>query len=227
MTKQEIQAQMAALEAQLSALDALEEPDDRQTNSASEDTGKLVQFPEPDEEKEPESPAAEETEPEEVPLEIVVDDGVEIVPVKNSRGKLLGQLELRTTDLFGLLDRYNALVDGFDEIVKPFDEVDESDDSDEAVERRLEAMKQAEERLKKELDYVLGCNASEAFFREITPFTPVHGMFYCEAVLNQVSDFMANRFSVETHKIKRRLNKNLTPNRQARLTGQKGKRKRK
>ena len=142
------------------------------------------------------------------PLEIVVDDGLLEVPIKNKQGEQIGLFRFAPTDI-GLIDRYNELVDKFDDITAPLESIninpDGSTDEDNAA--AVEAMNEAKRRLYEACDYMFGGNMSEAFFGTVHPFSPVNGYFYCENALEAVGRFISAQFDHETRKIDKRVRK--------------------
>ena len=139
-------------------------------------------------------------------MEIVVDDGSQRVPIRNTAGEQIGEFRFKPTDI-GIIQRYNDIAGKFHEIVEPLEKIDisadgtaEPDDSAAA-----EALKAAESRLFEACDYLFGGNMSEAFFGSMHPFSPINGSFYCETVLTKVGEFISSQFAVETKKIGKRL----------------------
>ena len=146
-----------------------------------------------------------------VALEIVVDDGSVKVPIKNKFGEEMGVFYFRPTDA-GLFERYNELVDKLDDIVAPLGHVSidaegNAADSENTVE--VEALREAERRLKEACDYMFGGNMSDAFFGKMHPFSPVNGYFYCEQALEGVGKFISAQYDEEVKKINKRMGKYL------------------
>ena len=141
-------------------------------------------------------------------LEIIVDDGMQRISIKNEYGDEIGVFAFRPTDI-GIIERYNTVAAKFDEIVAPLEQYDIRPDgtADENDTAAQDALKKAEERLFEACDYMFGGNMSEAFFGKMHPFSPVGGYFYCESALNKVGTFIAAQFDAETKKINKRVNK--------------------
>ncbi len=139
---------------------------------------------------------------------IVIDDGSERVPIRNWQGDEIGVFYFRPTDI-GIIDRYNQVVGSFDKITAPLESVNIKPDGtvDEQNEAETAAMKQAEQNLYEQCDYLFGGNMSEAFFGKMHPFSPVNGKFYCENALDAVGKYITRRFDRETSKIRSRVNK--------------------
>lgn len=141
-------------------------------------------------------------------LEIVVDDGSQRVPIRNTAGDEIGVFFFHPTDV-GIIQRYNDSMAKFDEIVAPLENVDINSDgtADAGDSSAIEALTEAEKRLYEVCDYIFGGNMSEAFFGKMHPFSPVGGTFYCETVLEKVGAFISEQFEQETTKINKRLKK--------------------
>lgn len=135
-------------------------------------------------------------------LAIVVDDGRVRVPIRNEHGDEVGMFYFNPTDL-GIVDRFRTASDKFGNVVAPLENL--SDDATE--DEQFEALGEAKERLYRVCDELFGGNMSEAFFGNINPFSPTDGVFYCEKVLNAVSDFVSQQFGKETSKINSRVQK--------------------
>ena len=141
-------------------------------------------------------------------FEIVVDDGRRKIPIRNKLGEEVGIFVFQPTDV-GIIERYNDLVTKLPEITAPLEHVNINPDgtanSDSPAE--VEALREATKRLFEACDYMLGGNASEAFFGQVNPFSPVDGNFYCENVLNKIGEFISQQHDRETKKIAKRIAK--------------------
>ena len=140
------------------------------------------------------------------PMEIVINDGSERVPIKNLSGEEIGVFYFRPTDI-GIIDRYNKIAKEFGGITEPLDRAEIGPDGtveDLSDEESIAALKEAEERLCEAVDYLFGGNMSEAFFGRMHPFSPVGGRFYAENALDAVGSFIEARFDTETEKIAKR-----------------------
>lgn len=137
-------------------------------------------------------------------FEIVVDDGMRDVPIRNTSGKQIGIFRFRPTDI-NLVNRYNDLVKDLDTIAEPLEHVSISADGTGEDDASMAALREAEQRLFKACDTMFGGNMSEAFFGEMHPFSPVNGVFYCEAAIESVGKFIEKQFGQETAKINSRV----------------------
>ena len=134
---------------------------------------------------------------------IVVDDGSRRVPIQNAEGEEIGVFRFHPTDI-GIIDRYNRMVARFDEITRPLEQFAGEDED-----RQAEALREAEKRLYEAVNELFGGDAAGAFFGGMHPFSPVGGVFYCEAVLKAVGEYISEQFDAETAKFSGRAAKYL------------------
>lgn len=140
--------------------------------------------------------------------EIVVDDGLISVSIRNRQGEEIGIFSFRPTDI-GIIDRFNSMAAEFDDIIKPLENINIKADgtaNEESVDE-LEALREAEKRLYEACDKVFGGNMSEAFFGKMHPFSIINGRFYCENALEGVGAYISTRFDREVKKVNNRVEK--------------------
>lgn len=133
---------------------------------------------------------------------IVVDDGRKAVPIRNSLGEEVGVFYFNPTDI-GIIERFKKASEKFSYVVKPLNDL--SDDASE--DEQFGALAEAKTRLFTVCNELFGGNLAEAFFGSVEPFSPSDGKFYCENVLNAVSDYVSRQFDTETAKINARVQK--------------------
>ena len=122
-------------------------------------------------------------------------------------GEEIGLFYFRPTDV-GIVERYNELAGKLDKITEPLEHINiNADGTADGDTVDTQTLKEAERRLSEAVDYMLGGNASEAFFGKVHPFSPVNGAFYCEQVIEVVGRFIAAQFDRETRKINKRENR--------------------
>lgn len=140
-----------------------------------------------------------------VPMEIIVDDGSQRVPIKNMNGDEIGVFYFHPTDV-GIIKRYNEMISDFDKVIEPLDSIDINADgtTDASDEAQAEALKEAEKRLYEAVNKLFGGNMAEAFFGSMNPFSPVNGAFYCEQAINAVGQYISAQFEQETLKVTKR-----------------------
>lgn len=139
-------------------------------------------------------------------LNIVVDDGSIIVPIKNTLGELVGQFRFRPTD-FNIIKRYNKVADEFGNVVQPLIDANIDQNGEGADKESEKLIDEAQSRLFDLVDYLFDGNAAEAFFGKMNAFSPVDGKFYCENVLEAVGQFISAKFDEETKKVSSRIEK--------------------
>ena len=138
--------------------------------------------------------------------EIILDDGLEEVIIKNKLGEEIGKFYFRPTDI-GILARYREVVDTFDEVTKPLEKANIDNKGEGVDDNDTEAVKEAEKILYEKCDYIFGGNFSEAFFEKINPFSPVGGRFFCEQAIEVVGKYISNRFDKEVKASSKRISK--------------------
>lgn len=138
--------------------------------------------------------------------EIIIDDGLEEVKVKNKFGEEIGKFYFRPTDI-GILTRYREAVDTFDEITKPLEEANIGTSGEGETDKDEKAIAEAQHILFDKFNYIFGGNFAEAFFGSINPFSPVGGKFYCEQAIEMVGKYISNRFEKEAKASQKRVSK--------------------
>lgn len=137
-------------------------------------------------------------------LDIVVDDGSVVVPIKNTLGEMIGHFRFRPTD-FNIIKRYNEVAEKFEEVVQPLINANIDTNGEGADEESMKLLDEAENRLFELVDYLFDGNMAEAFFGKMHAFSPVDGKFYCENALAAVGQFISNRFDGEIKSISSRV----------------------
>lgn len=139
-------------------------------------------------------------------LDIVVDDGTVLVPVKNTFGEMVGEFRFRPTD-FNIVKRYNEVAQKFGEVVKPLVDANIDTNGEGADEESMKILNEVEAELFKLVDYLFDGNMAQAFFGKMHAFSPVDGKFYCENALEAVGQFISRKFDEETKQISSRVDK--------------------
>lgn len=139
---------------------------------------------------------------------IVVDDGSVIVSIKNTLGAEIGQFCFRPTDI-DIINRYNEIAASFDEIIAPLENVGLNPDGTPSTddEADIEIFNSVKAILCEKVDYLFGGNASEAFFKQMHPFSIIRGSFYCENMIEAVGKYISAAFDRETKHINKRVNR--------------------
>ena len=136
----------------------------------------------------------------------VVDDGCREIPVWNTLHEQIGTLRYNPTD-FNMVNRFMEVEDKFSKILAPVANANinangKGDDDD-----SLAILNTASDQLIELLDYVLASDSRRAFFAVTNPFSPSNGVFYCEAVIEQLGNFISKVFGTEMKKVNTRIAK--------------------
>lgn len=137
-------------------------------------------------------------------LDIVVDDGSVVVPIKNTLGELIGQFRFRPTD-FNIIKRYNKVAEDFEKVVQPLMNANIDTNGEGEDEASMKILDEAQARLFELVDYLFDGNMAEAFFGKMNAFSPVDGKFYCENALVAVGQFISKKFDGEINQISSRV----------------------
>ena len=135
---------------------------------------------------------------------IEIDDGRIDIPIRNQFGETMGVFRFNPTDL-NIVNRYNEAAENFEKIVKPLVDYDIDQNGEGSDDAAIKALNDAEDKMIDLLDYVLGGNSRDSFFREIHAFTPTNGKFFCETMYEAVGKFISKKFDAETKKVNVRL----------------------
>lgn len=146
------------------------------------------------------------TEKNKASMSIIVDDGMQAIPITNRLGREIGTFYFRPTDI-GIIDRYNEVISKVPDIFKPLEDVNISTDGTADTDAEMQVLKDAETKLYALCDYLFGGNLSEAFFGSMHPFSPLsNGVFYCENALESVGNFIAAQFQRSVKGVEKRIN---------------------
>lgn len=137
---------------------------------------------------------------------IVVDDGAERVPIRNTLGEEIGVFYFNPTDV-GIVKRFQEVAGKFSDVASPLSEIDINPDGTTNTESERIALEKAEQKLFELVNYLFGGDCAGAFFGKMNPFSPVGGKFYAENVLNSVSAYISKRFQTETERVSQRVDK--------------------
>ena len=142
------------------------------------------------------------------PMEIVIDDGTEEVPVKNKKGDVIGIMKFRPTDI-GQVSRYNEMADKIEDVLAPLENIGINPDgtpmSDD--EEDWETMESVKKQIFDIFDYIYDGNMSEAFFSKMHPFSPVKGNFFCMSAFDLVGKYISAAFDSEVKQINKKVDK--------------------
>ena len=140
---------------------------------------------------------------------VVVDDGTKEYTVENKYGKLICKMYLRPAD-FSILDRYKAFVQDFDSIVEPLSKIDVNADGTAVFEAELATLKEAENEIKQRFNMLFDIEEADEIFAQRSPFSSIGGRFFCEIVLEALSQIIEEAIKEETEKTEKRVAKYLS-----------------
>ena len=128
---------------------------------------------------------------------IVVDRGLEQYTIEDKNGTVLGKFEMNPADV-ELGKRYEHVAEAVSHIA---DNVDESKDI-------VDIVKEMEEKLNKQIDYLFNSNVSQSFFSITSPFTVLaNGEFFVENVLNAIGKLIEAETGKRFEKVQTKIGK--------------------
>ena len=128
---------------------------------------------------------------------IVVDRGLEQYTIEDKNGTVLGKFEMNPADL-ELVNRYEHVAEAVSHIA---DNLDESKDI-------VDIVKEMEEELDKQIDYLFNSNVSQSFFSITSPFTVLaNGEFFVENVLNAIGKLIEEETGKRFEKVQTKIGK--------------------
>lgn len=131
---------------------------------------------------------------------IDLDDGKISVPIRNQFGEETGVFRFDPTDI-RMVDRYNEVAEQFGSVMQNLDEKKKQGSDP------LYLLDKAGDRVIELMDYVLGGDSREAFFKKTHPFSPRGGVFYCERVMEAVGKLIEQEFEGEVKQMSVRMKK--------------------
>lgn len=128
---------------------------------------------------------------------IVVDRGLEEYTIEDKNGTVLGKFEMNPADV-ELVKRYEHVAEAVSHIA---DDVDESKDI-------VDIVKEMEEKLNNQIDYLFNSNVSQIFFSITSPFTVLpNGEFFVENVLNAIGSLIKAETGKRFKKVQTKIGK--------------------
>lgn len=138
----------------------------------------------------------------------IIDDGTREIPIKNKFGKLICNIYIRPADI-SILDRYQRLTDDFEDIIKPLQTVNINPDGTAAFEEEWDALKKAEDVLKKRLNEVFDMEEADEIFKTRNPFSSINGKFFCESVIEVIGNLITDSIEEAYEESEKRMEKYL------------------
>ena len=141
--------------------------------------------------------------------QISVRTGLEEYEICNEKKEKMGSFWFNPADT-GIVERYNVVEKKFPEIFERLRTYN-IDSSGEAVgneqDKAFEAVKELEEEVISQIDYMLNSDTRESFFSCVRPFASVGGKFYVENVLDVVRLIIEDHYREEMRLQKKRSEK--------------------
>lgn len=129
---------------------------------------------------------------------IKIDDGSEVFDIVNTRGELLGQFTFIPSD-FDLVKRYEETVAAFEKMQSELQGKENPS---------LEDIKEMDERMGKQVDYLFNAPVSEKFFSITSPFTMLNsGQFFVENVINAIRGVIEQKRNVKLQAVENHVKK--------------------
>ena len=138
----------------------------------------------------------------------VIDDGTKEIPIENKFGKLICKVYVRPGDL-SIIDRYENVTARIADIVKPLEQLSLKNDGSASMDQDWEVLKQVQESLYKEINYLFDMDEAEEIFATRNPFSAVNGRFFCESVIEVIGDIIGDTITEEAEKVQSRTEKYL------------------
>ena len=138
----------------------------------------------------------------------IIDDGTREIPIKNKFGKLICNIYIRPADI-SILDRYQRLTDDFEDIIKPLQTVNINPDGTAAFEEEWDALKKADDVLKKRLNEVFDMEEADEIFKTRNPFSSINGKFFCESVIEVIGNLITDSIEEAYDESEKRMGKYL------------------
>ena len=138
----------------------------------------------------------------------VVDDGTRAIPIENQFGKKICTIYVRPGDL-SIIDRYNEVIKTIPDIVTPLKDLDIKNDGSAKLEKDWAVLKQVEEALYAQLNYLFDMDEAADIFATRNPFSSVNGRFFCETIIVVIGDIISEGITEEVTKMESRTQKYL------------------
>ena len=137
-----------------------------------------------------------------------LDDGTREITLKNTFGKTICTLYIRTGDV-SIYDRYKMLVADFDNIVKPLSAIGLEGDGTASFDQDWETLKGVEGELKRKINDLFDMDGADELFAKRNPFSSIGGEFFVEKVLTVLGAAIAQAVEDEAKLSQKRVAKYL------------------
>ena len=115
------------------------------------------------------------------------EDGTAIIPLKNKHGEVFGELRFNPNDI-GIYGRYQKLQEDIRQVGEMLKRSKINSDGTVPawyiLDRKI--IKDAEDTLKKDLDWCFGTGTYDSVFGKTRPFAKIKDRFFCTAVIEAI-----------------------------------------
>ena len=139
-------------------------------------------------------------------LKAIVDDGTREIPLLNQYGKEICKVYFRPAD-FSILERVDEVAARLPSKLSALSGIELTNDGKAKKETDLGILKEAEEIVKKEFNYLLDMDEADAIFAKRSAFSCVGGRFFCQLVLDALGDVVTNAVQEEAALAQKRMAK--------------------
>lgn len=137
------------------------------------------------------------------PVQISIFDGRKQYEVVNKQGEVLGILLINPSDV-GIVERYEKVSQMMEDSVEKLREIGVTGNGNAEEMKFADALKEASDEIKKNVDYLFDGNVSDTFFARTNPFSPIGDKFYIENVMEVVAKVIEIEFDTVVKKAKKR-----------------------
>lgn len=128
-------------------------------------------------------------------MKLTVDTGSILIDIEDEKGNKIGEFDFIPTDS-NILHRYESVVEFLNSV-----KIEENLSDEE----KIQQTQKLSEEVKKQINYLIGGNASETIFEVCGPFTVIaNGDLFFENVLEGIGNLIENVFN---QRIKKKINK--------------------
>lgn len=126
---------------------------------------------------------------------IQINDGSKSYEIVNQNDEVLGVFHFNPSDT-NIVEKYNGVVD---ELKSAFEKLDSGTE---------DAVKEAQDEIRKKFDVLFGEDASKSFFSVTGPLTPLtNGQLFAENVLEAIGKIIEKEMKVRVKKVRSRMDK--------------------
>jgi len=139
---------------------------------------------------------------------ITIDDGTREYTISNQFGEEICKLHFRPAD-FSIAERFEKTKDEFIDAVRTLEKISVNADGTAADSAEMEALHEADMKLRQSLNRLLDSNDADAIFRTRNPFSVVGGKFFAERVIDAIGQLIRAAVDEEAQASAERMSKYL------------------